>query len=898
MKWLSTILFFFIGVFYFPISSCGQDATCVSICIQSTDSIKNLITSQPQIRIHAYNGNGDNITPSVIHKNGHWKLDVYRGHRVRLEFTNLPEGYYPLPGESTVQFVTAPAKVSLKIYNPSQYTGKSPIAVQAVYGRGAMTHKKIGNIASLVTYPAMKSDSMQYNALGKFVQTGSIWGLAYDRQEKRLFSAALAKRHSAFGSLGSGGIYVTDVEGKQTQPFVSLDALGFATSQGPFQRDLTEDWKKPDHDSLMFAQVGRIGLGGLDISDDSRYLYTVNLYDRKLYRIRLNENSKAPVTGDVAVYDIPVRDNKTGQSRPFAVKYYQGKVYVGVVMNAEKSGKAEDMMAYIYSMEADNDQPGKGKFKEVASFGLNYPRGILDYGVKGWYPWTDSYLKAIVAEQRGWMIYPQPIVADIEFDSDGSMIVSLMDRLGHQTGDGQLYRPHSQTSLVAVRGLSGGDVIRLARPKRNYQTEQNGRAGNRLSVVGESNGEGPGGGEFYADDAFSYAGVTWHRETAAGGLAILPEQERLLVSVREPGTYVTGGVKWFDNKTGAATGGFPIFPGGMKKGYFWKTNNVGDIELITDLPTTEIGDRIWLDNDGDGTQGADEPALPGVAVQLYKGEQQVGATVTDSLGRYWFNEKNVAEPIKSRTEYQIRVPMAQPVGRLLLTGTRQGASAELDNDAVAMNEEAVVTVKTTNPGENIHHVDFGFQCNDKPAGSVNVLCQNNQLQVTLTGTKASERYDMTPTGSYEGVALYKSARKIPASGLIAQAALNIDAPYEATVRVYAPSGCYNDVFINSANQPGCGYVSETLSLKESYSMAVYPNPSLGHSRVTYRGGASEGKVQIRLTDLKGRTINSENGNLVDGYYHGDINLAKQPLGTYLLTVEEEGKETTKSVIRQ
>lgn len=852
-----------------------------------------------QIRVLGYDAFSNRVlASSSADSTGRYGLDVPRSIQVRIEFTNLPEGYHPLPGESTVQFITAPAEVSLKIYNPSQYTGKNPTAVQAVYGRGALTNSKIGNIASLVTYPAVKSDSMKYNPLGKVAQTGSIWGLAYDRQEKRLFSAALAKRHSAFGTLGSGGIYVTDIESHETKPFLNLDALGFATSPGRIQRDLTEDWKKPDHDSLMFGQVGKIGLGGLDVSDDSRYLYTVNLHDRKLYRIRLNENSQAPTASDVAVYQIPVKDNKTGQSRPFAVKYYQGKVYVGVVMDAQQSGKTEHLMAYIYAMDANHDDPGKGKFKEVASFGLNYPRGVLDYGVKGWFPWTDSYLKALVAEQPGWMIYPQPMVADIEFDTDGSMIVSLMDRLGHQTGDGQLYRPHSNTSLVTVRGLSGGDVVRLARPKRNYQTEQNGKAGDRVSQEGESNGEGPGGGEFYADDAFSYAGITWHRETAAGGLALLPEENRLLVSVREPGQYVTGGVKWFDNKTGAATGAFPIFPGNMKKGYFWKTNNVGDIELITDLPSTEIGDRIWLDNDGDGTQGADEPALPGVAVQLYKGDQQIGATVTDSLGRYWFNEKNVSEPIKSRTEYQIRVPLTQPVGKLVLTTTRQGVSQELDNDAIAANGDAVVVVKTTNPGENIHHADIGFQCNDKPAGSVNVLCQNNQLQVTLTGTKANERYDLTPSGYYEGGAIYKTAQKVPANGLIAKAALDVDEPYEATVRVYAPSGCYNDLFINSANQPGCGYISETLSLKEPYSMAVYPNPSQGHSGLTYRGGASEGKVQIRLTDLKGRTVTSESGTLVQGYYHGEVNLAKQPSGTYLITIKEEGRQTTKSVIRQ
>lgn len=143
------------------------------------------------------------------------------------------------------------------------------------------------SISSLVSYAARSGDSLKYKALAPFKQTGSVWRLAYDRQNQVLFSSAIAKRHSALGTQGSGGIYATDITTNTTKPFLNLDALGYSTGNASLVRDLSSDWSVASHDSLMFAQVGKLGLGGLDISDDSRYLYTINLYDKHLYRIEL-----------------------------------------------------------------------------------------------------------------------------------------------------------------------------------------------------------------------------------------------------------------------------------------------------------------------------------------------------------------------------------------------------------------------------------------------------------------------------------------------------------------------------------------------------------------------------------------------------------------------------------
>src|SRR5690606_7647384 len=59
-----------------------------------------------------------------------------------------------------------------------------------------------------------------------------------------------------------------------------------------------------------------------------------------------------------------------------------------------------------------------------------------------------------------------------------------------------------------------------------------------------------------------------------------------------------------------------------------------------------IGDRVWIDEDRDGVQGADEPSLPGVKVELLDedgnpvldGDDEPIVTWTDEDGNYVFDE--------------------------------------------------------------------------------------------------------------------------------------------------------------------------------------------------------------------------------------------------------------------
>ncbi|GLU52685.1 SdrD B-like domain-containing protein [Dyadobacter frigoris] len=848
---------------------------------------------QAQIRVKAFDRSGNMISSAVTDASGSYKLDIAGSQHVRVEFSDIPEGYVTALAKATTQFVTSPAEISLGIYHPATFSGDHPFAVQTVFASGDLSTKTPEPISSLVKYSAFPYSGMIYSAITHVKNTGSVWGLAYDRQRRILFSSSLAKRHSALGSQGPGGIYATFLDNNQTRPFVNLDALGFKTVPFPLDRQLSTELAGADHDSLMFSQVGKIGLGGIDISDDSRYLFTVNLYDRHLYRIKLSVDASPPKVDDVIRFPLPLTGFTGGEPRPFAVKYYNGKVYVGMVCDAQISQKATDLMAYVYEIQADEIGSGAANFKEVTRFSLDYPRGYIDYNVKGWFPWTDNYQQTVPPYHTTWMIYPQPMLADIEFDSDGSLIISLMDRLGHQTGNGSPYR-NKEGYFSSATGISGGDVLRLNKDVAGYHMEQNGKSGANVSL-GKDNGQGPAGGEFYYQDNFVSGNIEWHQESATGGLAILPASKSVMVSIREPDSYTTGGARWFNNETGASMDAFAVFPTSMRANYFWKPNNVGDIELITPLPPIEIGDRVWADNNGNGLQDADEAASPGILLQLYRNGQYLGSTVSGNDGRYAFNAGNVGESIKSRTNYQVRIPLNQAGRTLSPTQVSAGDSRELDSDAAITSADyASISVLTKNPGENILDLDIGFQCIDKPQVTAKFDCQNNVVKLSLSGYNQNQHFDLTPGATYLGTALYTSASAMPNSGLILEQALQVDKPFIATARIFAESGCFQDLFLTTEGRSGCAYIPESLFTSEPYTLIIYPNPSSGPVNIAYKGATTNAKVRIQLTDNRGNILKSTEVSSQDGYYLNGFDLSNLTVGLYIISVTDQNKMVTKT----
>ncbi|MGB1250875.1 MAG: SdrD B-like domain-containing protein [Candidatus Promineifilaceae bacterium] len=73
-----------------------------------------------------------------------------------------------------------------------------------------------------------------------------------------------------------------------------------------------------------------------------------------------------------------------------------------------------------------------------------------------------------------------------------------------------------------------------------------------------------------------------------------------------------------------------------------ENNDVQDFgyapEMTNPANTGVIGDTIWLNTDGDGTQGADEPGIEGVIVTLTLPNGTTLTTTTDENGHYYFGD--------------------------------------------------------------------------------------------------------------------------------------------------------------------------------------------------------------------------------------------------------------------
>ncbi|MFW2383844.1 MAG: SdrD B-like domain-containing protein, partial [Acidimicrobiales bacterium] len=112
------------------------------------------------------------------------------------------------------------------------------------------------------------------------------------------------------------------------------------------------------------------------------------------------------------------------------------------------------------------------------------------------------------------------------------------------------------------------------------------------------------------------------------------------------------------------------------------------------LDAASIGDRVWIDADGDGVQDAGEPGAPGLIVQLLDAGGAVAATTTTAAdGSYQFTGLLPGS-------YSVRLPDSD----LVFTGKDAGADDAVDSDADGSGVTDPVTIIS---GENDTSLDVG-----------------------------------------------------------------------------------------------------------------------------------------------------------------------------------------------
>ena len=321
-----------------------------------------------------------------------------------------------------------------------------------------------------------------------------------------------------------------------------------------------------------------------------------------------------------------------------------------------------------------------------------------------------------------------PMLSDIEFDRNGSLILSFRDRFADMAGH-RNYRPSGETDLLT--SSSAGDILRACKVGASFVMEGNtGCASNSVSA----NNLGINGGEFYGQEFFGTPPAGSHLETSFGATEYVPGFPEVITTAMDPNGLDSGGALWFSNSSGSRLDGLELYvdASSPQPSTFGKSNGLGDIEALCDEAPVQIGNRVWNDTDGDGVQDAGEPGIGEVTVRMYAsdGSTLLGTAVTNSSGEYYFSSNNSEAvagtgdafggglPVGAAVVLKLNEPADAATGGALnglqLTTANATTAATTDRDDSIDSDATLagfptISVPAHAAGQNDHTYDVGFR---------------------------------------------------------------------------------------------------------------------------------------------------------------------------------------------
>ncbi|WP_169308519.1 SdrD B-like domain-containing protein [Nitratifractor salsuginis] len=870
------------------------------------------------LTVAAYDDSGQAVDTVMTNSDGNYTLATDPG-TYRVEVSGVPAFLKPgtsLSGNTRplVDRVTDGATHNVGLISAGEYCQSNPdilVTRFTKYNRDGSN----GQISVFLeyAYTANTTDDDSTDdpkaELGTYSQIGSIYGLAHFKEANITYLGTYLKRHADIGPSGMGAIYKYDHASGTFSTLITLPTYDPRNGAGQGY-----DW---DHDTEAYRWVGKTGIGDIEISEDEQRLFAVDLYDRKLYVIDLNQSGDA--TGHTG-YDIPNPCGNDTDFRPMALGYRDGKLYVGVTCTAEstvdpdnqddstngpRKGDRNALSAHIYRFDPDSTsfEPNA-----VLDINLTYDRGCIhssdvsnqdpstctyqDWDDQtqpyraNWNPWQMDYdivfndkKPGDIGNQDNWIEYMQPLLSDIVFDNDGSMIIQIRDVNGDRGG----YKNYSPNPNDTTRqNMNGeGDILRACgNPQSGWTLENNGECGG-VQTNGANNHEGPGGGEYYWNDqgpggtnhstaGSAYQGDAGHSDTSMGGLLVVPGYPDVVTGLMDVTDYLNNGLGWLRNDTGELAkdgSGNPkrlLVSEDDQDKFYGKGSGIGDLEALCDPAPIEIGNYVWEDSDGDGIQDPGESPIANVTVKLYDANgQEIGSTTTDSNGEYYFggasNARGVA--LAPHTHYQIRIALNDQHlnGRVPTTRDANPSAPDSDDqhdsdgDNGTLNPGfSTIDYTTGGAGKNDHTLDFGFV----PPSSLGdyVWVDSNRDGIQNDGANAGiqgvtvhlykDGQDTGRTATTDGNGKYLFDNLVPGSYHV-----KFDVPNGYVV---SPKDQGNDETKDSDADPATGATVDTdLSAGENdltWDMGIYPVADVSLSKDVNQSTAYEGnRVTFTIT---------------------------------------------------
>ena len=744
----------------------------------------------------------------------------------RLEFSSIPSALEPGPRAGTsaagtaVAFVNAGDLAILALNNPNQYCGPAPEVVTSVFIGGQPSGNPLPTIRTfdynVGSTDLTTNDGVSYQDYAvihnaTFDETGPTRGYAHHRRTNAVLAGNYARRHSGYRLGGPGtpddsgpdGIWLVPLEG------AAAPSLFFSADAGSDGHDYTALL----NDIGFWDYVGKSGWGNLELSEDQTKLYAANLFDRLIYVVDINVAGSSISAGAHTTIDIGTQaraacglsddgaGDPNGDDNDYVVgfaKEHDGELYVGVTCTAESSQLTTDLEGFVFA------DLGAG-YVPVASIPLDYPRQWTTRGYDGavvgvetpaeWLPWTPVQPAGDPPHPPGEPVvydqayYPQPWLSDMEIAEDGRMVIGISDRGGDQFGNDQ-----GASTWGNFEGVAAGDALMLAASGANAWTFTPGATGD----------------EFFSADSYplapNFPGQPLHSEITLGHVAHIPGTNEFLFNVMDPApafgvvrnptgtvthyteSWLSGGLVWMSGADGSRVRHFMTF-GVNEVGTFGKASSVGDVEVICDPAPLQIGNRVFIDRNGNGIQDSGDTAVAGVTLTVYSASGvPLGQTTTDAFGNWIVNfSRGASDPSSADANVIAPDPFAQNVFVAVDAGNFAGPGALVGYRAVTANadasaggdgrdsdgvSQAVPSVGTVIaaaytvglPGQNDHTIDFGFSnldFGDLPDGYGTLVASNGPRHTIVSGLQLGAVIDAELDGQPQASALGDDLDVVP-----------------------------------------------------------------------------------------------------------------------------------------
>jgi hypothetical protein len=701
-------------------------------------------------------------------------LEIPATTKVRIEFSGLTTNdFSSFSGTSNgtnVQFATAGATIDYAINAADDYwnslTQANPKLLNIVYGQGDINHVHATN----TNFGIIQIDNNATNRtptkvnVANQAQVGSVWGMAYHKYTNRFFFSSFLKRHVGIGPRGIGGVYMADQVGANYSLSGGFSLQGVVPSNditpinlGTINRVTTnndDNELSTGTDTLCrdidaFAKIGKAGFGDIEVDEKNQQLVMVNLFQRSIITVDISGTTNLnnahpdtlkPLTKSFDILTLPGKPScSNGQLRPFALKIYKGRGYLGAVCDGAATPRdSTNLAGYVLSFDPTNVAAG---FRTELTLNMNYRTSFSNANSNSWHSWANDWSNVYGS---GYYRYPQPMITNLEFDEKEGMSIAITDRFGHQMSPDQILPvTGSNTQLLDPR--VSGDLLHACKVGNSWIME--GTTGacavlNRADTT-DGYGDGPifGIPEYYNDASGDAVVVKGRGEFGQGALAKIMGTNKLVNTIVDPapspggqgGVYFfSGGLHWYDVNNGSWNNWTTLYDSddpSMPKGTYKKGNGLGDIEFALAPSTIEIGNRIWLDANGNGIQDADETTAgvpagttvtlrsPGLNALFGDMDDQTWTTITDANGNYYFSNLSSVDNRKPANwvgigatvlmGYTYRIEVATPTGAILTsTNIATNSVDNIDNDAIINGNRAEVIFNTTNTS---HNFDFGFK---------------------------------------------------------------------------------------------------------------------------------------------------------------------------------------------